>query len=40
MSHSKKDNLAQSIFRTLGTYFYRLTTDKHAVVKRLQFIAE
>ena len=32
--------LNKSIFPTAGTYFYRLTTDKYAVVKRLLFVAE
>jgi hypothetical protein len=32
--------LHKSIFQTSGTYFYRLTTDKAATVKRLQFVAD
>jgi hypothetical protein len=32
--------LNKSMFQTTGIYFYRLTTDKYAVVKRLQFVAE
>jgi hypothetical protein len=32
--------LSKSVFPTAGTYFYRLTTDKYAVVKKLQFYAE
>jgi hypothetical protein len=32
--------LQKPIFQTTGTYFYRLTTDKAATVKRLQFVAE
>jgi hypothetical protein len=32
--------LNKSIFPTTGIYFYRLTTDKYSVVRRLQFVAE
>jgi trimeric autotransporter adhesin len=32
--------LNKSMFQTTGIYFYRLTTDKYATVKRLQFVAE
>jgi hypothetical protein len=32
--------LNKSIFPTSGIYFYRLTTDKYSVVKRLQFVGE
>jgi hypothetical protein len=32
--------LNKSVFQNTGTYFYRLTTDKHSTVKKLQFIAE
>jgi hypothetical protein len=32
--------LNKSMFQTTGIYFYRLTTDRYAVVKRLQFVAE
>ena len=32
--------LDKSILQTTGTYFYRLTTDKSATVKKLQFVAE
>jgi hypothetical protein len=32
--------LTKSIFQTTGIYFYRLTTDKYSVVKKLQFVAE
>jgi Secretion system C-terminal sorting domain len=32
--------LNKSIFQNTGTYFYRLTTDKYAAVKKLQFVAE
>ena len=32
--------LDKSIFKNSGTYFYRLTSDNYAVVKRLQFVGE
>jgi Secretion system C-terminal sorting domain len=32
--------LNKFMFQTTGIYFYRLTTDKYSVVKRLQFVAE
>jgi hypothetical protein len=32
--------LNKSMFQTTGIYYYRLTTDKYSVVRRLQFVAE
>lgn len=32
--------LDKSVFYASGTYFYRLTSDKYALVKKLQFIGE
>jgi myo-inositol-hexaphosphate 3-phosphohydrolase len=32
--------LQKSVFPHTGTYFYRLTTEKYAAVKRLQFVVE